>query len=187
MALSPVATYTIWKLCVLNCPSLLQCSTVLSCSDGLSVPFDLCSLCRPGVSCTSSAFCHASHAAYMTCVSCVGQACGTVGTCQLWNVPATTRAQRAVPMGVQWRHHHPSLQEKARKAQRHHGRPLVSEDRKAPALDHGRGDLHEVLGQGGGGGDGCGEDTRKSFWPVMMTKSGSRTDSRYQLSKELSS
>lgn len=125
----------------------------LLCPDGISVPFkSLTSLYRPGVSCTSSAFYHGYPAASMTCVSCVGQACGTVGTCQLWSVPATTQAQRAVPMGAQWSCHHPSLQEKARKAQRHHGRPLVSEDSKAPALDHGRGDCHEVLGEGGGRG-----------------------------------
>lgn len=158
------------------------------CPDGLSVPFNLSSLCRPGVSCTSSAFCHGSPAACMTCVSCVGQACGTVGTCQLWSVPATTRAQRAVPMGAQWRCRHPRPQEKAKKAQRHHGRPLVSEDKKAPALDHGRGDLHEVLGKWGEGGDGHGEDMRsKPLTKVNGTLSGSRTDSRYQLSQEFSS
>lgn len=171
-------------------PLLPQCSTVLLCPDGLSIPFNLSSLCRPGASCTSSAFCHGSPAASMTCVSCVGQACGTVDTCQLWSVPATTRAQRAVPMGAQWRYCHPRPQEKARKAQRHHGRPLVSEDRKAPALDCGQGDLHEVLGKwegldvertrGKASGQGKGNH-------VMMTKSGSRTDGRYQLSQEFSS
>lgn len=173
-------------------PLFLLCSTVLLCPDGISVSFSLISLYRPGASCTSSAFYHGYPAASMTCVSCVGQACGTVGTCQLWSVLATTQAQRAVPMGAQWSCHHPSLQEKARKAQRHRGRPLVSEDRKAPALDHRRGDRHEVLGKGVGEGMDMARTQGKASGQgegnlVMMTKSGSRTDIRYQLSLEFSS
>lgn len=135
-----------------------------------TVPLSLSSLCRPGVSCTSSAFCHGSPAAYMTCVSCVGQACGTVGTCQLWSVPATTRAQRTVPMGAQWRWRHPSLQEKARRALRHRGRPLVSADRKASALDTEQEQLPEVLGKWEGVGTDMegteSRNTRKGLWPV---------------------
>lgn len=133
-------------------------------------PLSLSSLRRPGVSCTSSAFCHGSPAAYMTCVSCVGQACGTAGTCQLWSVPATTRAQRTVPMGAQWRCHHLSPQEKARKARRHRGRPLVSADRKASALDKEQEDLPGVLGKWEGVGmDVKGTEsrnTRKGLWPM---------------------